>query len=379
LWPTFKYCALRNKDFPATVKLEKFSFSGSIENKIDTTAVFLFKSLTIDFIPSEILNEFPNLNGFLISGSNIPTLKEKFFTKQFKIIENLYLYDNKIKQIKKEALINLPELRWIYLSFNQIKSIKRNIFKNNQKLEFIELRSNEIKMIHPKLFVNLLHLIEVWLDVNDCVNLRFGGPSASALPSMNGFLKNCFDNCLNDDECASNKTITTTKATKTTTEITQLKDVSISQFEFEEFENQTVSIFDALNDFCRIEINKTAEDLDSLKKQVDVCLTKDEKVNITNDFDSKLKKRDENLSGLNQKVTELKNKFDSAFEASKCQQENIALKEKNAALEKKLEKQQEVLEEKYKKDLAKEIEDKLSNYFEKKLNDEIKKHFDNKI
>jgi hypothetical protein len=308
-------------------------------------------------------------------------LKEKFFTKQFKIIENLYLYDNKIKQIKKDALINLPELRWIYLSFNQIKSIKSNIFKNNQKLEFIELRSNEIKMIHPKLFANLIKLIEVWLDGNDCVNLRFGGPSASALPSMNGFLKNCFDNCLNDEEYASNKTITSTMATATTTEFTQPKDLSISQFEFEEFENQTMSKFAALNDFYRIEINKTSENLDLLKMQVGVCLTNDDKVNIYKDFDIKLEQHIENCTGLKQAVTEIKNKFDAALTASTCQVENAinhqknfalkdeitALKKKNAALEKKLAEQRDELEKKYKIDLTKEIEDKLKNYFEKKL------------
>jgi hypothetical protein len=113
------------------------------------------------------------------------------------------------------------------------------------------------------------------------------------------------------------------------------------------------SKFGAFDDFCKIEIKKTSEDLDLLKNKINVCLTKDEK-------------HEAKLSGLNQTIMEIKSKFNAALEASKCQEEknsyeleNKSLKEENAALKKKLVEQQEDLEKKYKMELARELEDKL--------------------
>jgi DNA repair exonuclease SbcCD ATPase subunit len=186
-------------------------------------------------------------------------------------------------------------------------------------------------MIHPYLFVNLNNLVEVWLDGNDCVNSSFGAPYKS-LTSMNGFLKNCYNNCLNDEECAANmtetaSTTTTTMATTTTTELVQPEKDCFFQSKFEIFENQTISQFDELKSFCRIEINRTSKDLDLLKSKVDVHLTEDD---VAVSF---LHKK---LSGFNQTVMEMKNKFDVALDAAKCQQENIQFRKRNEALEEKI-------------------------------------------
>jgi hypothetical protein len=155
LWPTFKRCFVSNKDFPSSAKNQSYSFTGSTEEKNNTTAVYFYGRSIIDFIPLEILTEFPNINGIMIYYSNIPTLKEGFFTKYFKDIQYLNLWNNKISKIEEFALIYFTELKWIRLFSNQIESLKTNIFKNNHKLEFIDLNSNKIKIINPKLFANL--------------------------------------------------------------------------------------------------------------------------------------------------------------------------------------------------------------------------------
>jgi carboxypeptidase N regulatory subunit len=190
LWPRFKRCRINYKDFPSSAKNESFTLSGSTEEKNEITAVYFSESPSTDFIPLEIFTEFPNIKGILIEMSNIPILKEGFFTNDFKAIQYLNLWYNKITKIEEFALIDLPELKWIYLGSNLIETIKSNIFRNNQKLEFINLESNKIKMIHPYLYVNLNHLVEVWLERNDCINLKFGSPYKS-LTTMNYSLKNC--------------------------------------------------------------------------------------------------------------------------------------------------------------------------------------------
>jgi hypothetical protein len=246
-----------------------------------------------------------------------------------------------------------------------------NIFKNNLKLEFIDLNSNKIKIVNPNLFLNLNNLVEVWLNNNECVNNYFDGSSYSSLTTMNDNLKNCFNNCLKDDECAANMisttttttttmaaTTTTTTMAATTTKMIQLEDECVPS-KCEHFVNKTISKIDALNDFCRIEINKNSIDLVSLKKQFDVCLTKDDfaisLVNIEKVLDTKLNGRDEKFKKF---MMEMKNEFDAALETSKCQLENTALKDEIAAIKQKLAEQQENLKKKYKKELAKEIKDK---------------------
>jgi hypothetical protein len=96
LWPTYQYCSVFHRDFPSTAKNERFRITGSTEDKNNTTVVYFDSSPSIDFIPLEIFTEFPNINGIIISDSNIPILKEGFFTKDFQDIQYLNLGSNKI-------------------------------------------------------------------------------------------------------------------------------------------------------------------------------------------------------------------------------------------------------------------------------------------
>jgi hypothetical protein len=401
LWPTHRRCVVSNHNFSSFARNERFSFTGSMKEKNEATVVYFYSSPSIDFIPLEILTEFPNLNGIRIYGSNIPTLEEGFFTKDFKDILYLSLGTNKINQIEENALINLQELKWVDLERNQIESIKTNIFIKSLKLKYIFLRYNNIKMINPQLFLNLNDLVEVWLDNNECTDSDFGG-SDESLTLMNDNLKNCHTNCLNDDECAADMIVTTTTKTTTTTTIAPTKKTEletpeeefVSHSKFEEFENMTLSKFAALNGFCRIEINKTSEDLEFLKEHCE-------------DLDTKLQQRDEKWSALKEnmmiisenfntvsqcskKVDDLQDKFDTALKTTKCQLEketcelrnsdllkrNSVLEEKNAALEKRLANDRDELEKKYKMELSKKLADKI-NSLEIKFQDELKEQYVN--
>jgi hypothetical protein len=157
-------------NFSSSPVSKSFAFTGSNFDKNNATAVWFALSPSIDFIPLEIFNEFPNLNGILISRSNLPILKEELFTDQFKIIQFLDLQYNKITQIESDVFTFLPNLKWIYLGQNKI--------------------------------VNLNNLFEVWLNQNECADSDFGGIHKKFI-TMNETLINCYSNCLNDDDCAS--------------------------------------------------------------------------------------------------------------------------------------------------------------------------------
>jgi Leucine-rich repeat (LRR) protein len=337
LWPEYKFCGVTNKDFTLSDIDVSITFSGSFQWKQSTTAVQFFESTHIEFIPLAIFNEFPNINGFMIDASNLPILKTGLFTTEFKVIEYLYLGSNEIETIESDAFINMIDLKWINLSSNQIGMIESDIFKKNNKLEFIGLQSNLIKMITPKLLSNLNKLIEVWLNNNECINFDFGGFS-STLAIMNDALQNCYKNCLIDDKCAPNVTESTT-----TTKFVEPENDCVHHLEFNDFKNLTMMTIDELEDFCSVEINKTSQNFIKLKTTI-------------------MQKLDNNEI----KITRIKEKFEAALDASKCQQkldfyqdEKKVLKDEIAHLKKKLENLQDELEKKYMEGLKKELKEEI--------------------
>jgi hypothetical protein len=140
-----------------------FIFSGTAEEKQKTIVVQFDSNSTIQFIPLKIFTEFLKINGIILKYSRISVLKEGFFTEEFESIQYLHLGYKGMREVQKDALIYLTELKWIMLGWNRIEYLKTNIFKTNLKLEFIYLQRNSLQMINPKLFTNLNKLIEVAL------------------------------------------------------------------------------------------------------------------------------------------------------------------------------------------------------------------------
>jgi hypothetical protein len=89
-WPSHKYCSVRAVDFSAKFKKEKHSFSVSASLKSEVKT-FEIRSLRVDFIPLEIVDEFPNLNGIIIWGENLRTVKAGLFRAELNRIEYLWL------------------------------------------------------------------------------------------------------------------------------------------------------------------------------------------------------------------------------------------------------------------------------------------------
>ncbi len=206
MWPEFQQCELSQVDLSEFFQSQVHSFTGSTSQKSQTTAVEFYHSPQIDFIPKEILEEFPNLNGFKFYSCNLPVVKNDLFSPEFVVLEYLSLQAKKIVSIEPFAFQNLKNLKWLSLYDNKIKSLPFNLFQNNPKLIYLDFDSNQINSISPNLFKNLNQLKRVDFRWNQCVNQVFGCETCSQSiyeSDLDSGLSTCFQNCLKDPECAT--------------------------------------------------------------------------------------------------------------------------------------------------------------------------------
>ncbi len=188
-------------------KTAEHSFTGTPQQKEYLTVVRFHEPTQIDFLPKEMLNDFPELNGIIIGYcETFKTVRDNLFTEDFGAIQYLSLNGNKIAKIEANAFQRLPKLKWINLAYNQLRSLPNQIFKNNPELIFIGLDGNTISSITPDFFQNLDKLQRVNFYGNECTKKDFRCYSYSCLVSqeeLDSALSTCYSNCLNDHECAS--------------------------------------------------------------------------------------------------------------------------------------------------------------------------------
>jgi Leucine-rich repeat (LRR) protein len=165
--------------------------------KNSTTGAGFVQCFDVDFIPTQIIKEFPSLNRLEVILSYIPVLTNYHFTFEFSKIKYLSLKYNQIKSIESEALRHLTKLVYVELSFNDIETIKANIFKDNRKLEIVFLNNNKIKMLNTNLFHGLKNLAVLNLKENECVNKL----NAFGFQNFKSELSTCYANCESEEEC----------------------------------------------------------------------------------------------------------------------------------------------------------------------------------
>ncbi len=208
LWPTYSYCEVSSVYLSERYKTIEHSFSGTPEQKAAATVVKFVSLPHIRFLPTQMLNDFPRLNGIRIWGcQTLRNISENFFVQEFNVIQYLSLYNNEIATIEPNAFQHLPKLKWIELSGNRLRSLPHQLFKNNPELIAIGLFDNKINSITPDFFKNLNKLQSVFFGTHNkhqCTEKNFGCLYEFCLVSqveLDSELTTCFDNCLNS-ECA---------------------------------------------------------------------------------------------------------------------------------------------------------------------------------
>jgi hypothetical protein len=212
LWPTHNYCELSLVDLSEKYKNSHFSFTGTPEQK-SATNVFFNRPSKVDFLPKEILSDFPQFNSLSIHYCDTLTvLKNDLFTKDFNVIQYLHLSFNKVESIEANAFQYLTNLKWISLGENQIQSLPHQIFRNNPEIIGIFFPENKINSITPDFFKNLNKLQFVSLIKNQCTQNFFDCISVSCSVTQSELddnLSTCFSNFLNNvdgksSECSAN-------------------------------------------------------------------------------------------------------------------------------------------------------------------------------
>jgi hypothetical protein len=212
LWPAFNYCFTRSVDLSKQYKTVEHSFSGTSEEKSDVSVVWFKKPSHINFLPKQILNDFPRLNGILINNCDtLTTITDNFFGQDFKVLQYLDFLGNEIATIEANAFQHLTKLKRVYLGLNQLRSLPHQLFKNNPEMIAIWLNGNKINSITPEFFKNLNKLQIVYFgNYDQCTKKIFSCTSGSCSVSqeeLDSGLETCYKNCLDDGECAAKSTL----------------------------------------------------------------------------------------------------------------------------------------------------------------------------
>jgi Leucine-rich repeat (LRR) protein len=122
-WDQKTTCFVTEQSFkmPHNYSIISYRFSGSEDQKGKTTAVYFEFSLTVDFVPFEIFENFPKLDSIAFIKSEIPMITNKLFAGQnFEQIKELRLNEDKIRFIETGAFVDLKNLEEIDLTNNKI-------------------------------------------------------------------------------------------------------------------------------------------------------------------------------------------------------------------------------------------------------------------
>jgi Leucine-rich repeat (LRR) protein len=193
----YDYCKVRKVDLSKKTLSDKFTFSGTQEQKKATTEIWFHESGRVAHVPQNLAEEFPKLTSLWITNSEIPIVKNNLLGPQFSWIEELNLRENKIQIVEEKAFKYLHNLVRIDLLHNQIQTLGPEVFQNNRKIKQIRILSNNIKMIAPETFQHLNQLKSVELRGNDCFNKDIGCLLCDAKidhAELNRDLHACFEN-----------------------------------------------------------------------------------------------------------------------------------------------------------------------------------------
>jgi Leucine-rich repeat (LRR) protein len=202
-WPSNKYCETKRMDLSLKFETEKHSFSGSAEEKLEAETFEIARSPQLDFIPLDIITEFPNLSGIIIRSCKLPTVKSGLFKSELNKIKYLRLDRNEIKVIEPKAFEHLNKLKWISLQENNLQTLSNKLFKKNPDLKYISLYDSKIHSVHPSFFDGLPKLRVIDFRDNACSGDQIGCEYCPIVTQtdLQSKLKECFDNCKEGTTC----------------------------------------------------------------------------------------------------------------------------------------------------------------------------------
>jgi hypothetical protein len=202
-----KKCNVNSVDLSNIFREEIFEIFATAEEMSETIAINFELSPNVDFIPPAVVDQLPNLIGLEVFWSIVPIIKNDLFSSRFGKIKRLWFTWSAIEFIEEKAFQHLKNLEELNLFNNKIKSLSSTLFSNNPKLKIIDLSENEIIVIHPKLFESLSQLKNIKLKGKNCVDDKFGCEDCTDVidhEELDRELSACYSNCFFDNECGKN-------------------------------------------------------------------------------------------------------------------------------------------------------------------------------
>lgn len=133
----------------------------------------------LTYVPSFILNRFPNVQFLRLTNTGITNLKTESFVNGHKL-EELDLRHNQIANVPSKIFANLDRLETIHLAYNRIARLGHNAFVDLPALKILFLSNNQLQTVDSG-HISAVNLTELYLDSNA---IRLVAANALDLPKL---------------------------------------------------------------------------------------------------------------------------------------------------------------------------------------------------
>jgi hypothetical protein len=133
--------------------------------------VFVGDSEYITEVSSNHLPGYDNSKvlGFYVTNQNVGFLPRNI-SNFFPNIEGLGLYEMGITELKRQDLEPFPKLKAIDLNGNKIEEVSENLFAGNPLVHSISFSRNPVRHVSPEVFNHLNDLYVLNFDVTTCIS-----------------------------------------------------------------------------------------------------------------------------------------------------------------------------------------------------------------
>lgn len=197
-------------DKPYT-RITEFQGTFAQNYKAKDVKVLAIESQLVIYLPQSY-KAFPNLNTlwiedcrqkFLLESDFLEIPKLEYIHLKLGLIQRIHpktfdksphlwhilIENHQIQTLPKGIFHKLPNLKFVSFFKNKIEILEGNLFQFNKKLKNVKFNENKIQFIGLELFDNFIRQPEVWLQDNDCIDVRTPSKSIKAMKEY--ILDNC--------------------------------------------------------------------------------------------------------------------------------------------------------------------------------------------
>jgi Leucine-rich repeat (LRR) protein len=144
----------------------------------------------LEKVDQHIFSGVNNIKILKLTDNKIEEVDKDSF-KKLLLLEEIWLNNNFIKYFDPTTLETLTELRMFTIYGSPLGSLHKTTFKNNLKLEKLYLGINKFGALSNTMFSHLKNLDLLYLNHNNCINIRYEKDASSRMAEIENDLRNC--------------------------------------------------------------------------------------------------------------------------------------------------------------------------------------------